>query len=916
MINVVGYLAVLFSAKIQARLVVAILTVVVCIAGKADEYDTLRLKWRDVLTGGSAYDVSDPDIASKITAITAQAQSNWDSMNKTAGRTYLWSDQASTTLSRDITVSYTRLKEMALAYCTKGSSLQNNTSLLNDVIGGLDWMYTNRYNENKIEYDNWYQWEIGTPIALNNCTVMLYDQLTATQRDNYMRAIDKFTPEPGMTGANLVWKVTVVAIRGIIVKDAAKIANARYKIGGVLNYVTSGNPDGFYRDGSFIQHLRYPYNGGYGLALISDIGNIVYLLNGSTWEVTDPDKQNIFKWVYDSYEPLLFKGSFMAMVRGREISRNAAQDHTAGAGAIRSILRISQLAPVSDAAKFKSMVKYWIQADTYKSVYLTSSIEMILLEKAIVNDVNVPSRGELVKYKQFPCMDRAVHLRPGFGFGISMSSSRIANYESINDENLRGWYTGDGMTYLYNNDLSQYDDNFWPTVDPKRLAGTTVDAGLSRGQNSGRGYVPPKNWVGGAEILGLYGVTGMELDAWSSTLTARKSWFMFDDEIVALGSGINSTDNRTIETIVENRKIMGNNALTVNGIAKTNALGWAEAMSGVSWVHLAGNVSREDIGYYFPTSTNLKGRREARTGKWADINYLFNDGATNHIRNYLTLWCDHGTNPKDATYSYVIIPNKTSAQIASYASAPDIAIVTNSVDAQAVKENRLNILGVNFWTDKMNTVDLITSDKKAAVMVKENAGTDIEVAVSDPTQLNTGVINLEITRKGVSLISTNAGIAVVQLNPTIKISVNVNAALGKTFKAKFAITSDSAVVDADLDGLPDVWEVAHFGSISDPRAKPLLDPDGDGFSNEAECSAGTSPISSGSRLSISEIIKSGTGMQIEWTSVAGKIYEIQTSADLMSWVTIDSRTASSSVSSWIDNSVAASARKFYRVKVQ
>ena len=46
--------------------------------------------------------------------------------------------------------------------------------------------------------------------------------------------------------------------------------------------------------------------------------------------------------------------------------------------------------------------------------------------------------------------------RPGFGFGISMCSSRIYNYESINGENLHGWFTGDGMTYLYNSDLNQF----------------------------------------------------------------------------------------------------------------------------------------------------------------------------------------------------------------------------------------------------------------------------------------------------------------------------------------------------------------------------------------------------------------------------------------------------------------------------
>ena len=72
-------------------------------------------------------------------------------------------------------------------------------------------------------------------------------------------------------------------------------------------------------------------------------------------------------------------------------------------------------------------------------------------------------------------MDRVVALRNGFGFGISMSSSRIANYESINSGNLHGWHQGDGMTYLYiGNTENQFNSDFWPTVDPYHLPGTTA----------------------------------------------------------------------------------------------------------------------------------------------------------------------------------------------------------------------------------------------------------------------------------------------------------------------------------------------------------------------------------------------------------------------------------------------------------
>ncbi len=47
-----------------------------------------------------------------------------------------------------------------------------------------------------------------------------------------------------------------------------------------------------------------------------------------------------------------------------------------------------------------------------------------------------------------------------------------------------------------------------------------------------------------------------------------------------------------------------------------------------------------------------------------------------------------------------------------------------------------------------------------------------------------------------------------------------------------------AVEDSDGDGLPDAWELEHFGDLSQG---PDTDFDGDGASNLAEFDAGTNP---------------------------------------------------------------------------
>ena len=573
-------------------------------------YEMMRMKRKDLLTAANAYQPTDPNFTGEITSIQNEANTYWNSMDKSGGRTYLWSDAASTTDPGHITKSYDRLRRMALGYAVKGSNLYGNTQLRSDIISAMDWLYTNRYNDTITEYGNWWEWDIGTAIQLNDVVVLLYDAFTTTQINNYMNAIDHFVPDIPATdsGANRVWRGTVIAMRGANGQTGSKVAYARDELSQVFDYVTS--EDGFYTDGSFIQHDKYAYTMGYGKSLLTDLGNILYVLQGTGYAVTDTDLPNVYEWIYNSFFPQMYKGAGMSMTSGREIARDDS-DHEIGHKVMSAMLTIAQFAPSTDAQKINSMVKYLINKDTYRSYVQNADLRHISWANNILSDSGVVEAAAPETYKQFIAMDRAVQYRTNYAFGLSMYSNRIANFESINGENLKGWYTGDGMTYLYNADLSHYADNYWNTVDMYRLPGTTVDT-RTRTNSEGNNQLSSQNWVGGVNLNDKYGATGMRLAAYGSTLGARKSWFMFDDEIVAIGSGITSTDSRPIETIIENRRLnsSGNNVLIVNNTAKSSTLGWNETMSSVNWMHLKGTASSgADIGYYFPTATTVKGKR-------------------------------------------------------------------------------------------------------------------------------------------------------------------------------------------------------------------------------------------------------------------------------------------------------------------
>jgi hyaluronate lyase len=88
----------------------------------------------------------------------------------------------------------------------------------------------------------------------------------------------------------------------------------------------------------------------------------------------------------------------------------------------------------------------------------------------------------------------------------------------------------------------------------------------------------------------------MRLFSQGCSLVSQKSWFCFDDEVVALGTGITAHDGRRVETVVENRRLAtGTEAVLVDGTAAVPSLGETATTPGARWVHLAGTG-----GYVFP----------------------------------------------------------------------------------------------------------------------------------------------------------------------------------------------------------------------------------------------------------------------------------------------------------------------------
>ena len=482
-----------------------------------------------------------------------------------------------------IKVLYAKLLLLCKGYYIKRTKYYNDEFIVKFIEEKIEKFREYFYNLHSVEHTNWWQWEIGIPFTMNDIFMLMKGKIKDEIIVENLKTSRYFQPEPRYsgnnpvaihpsgkplrlsTGGNRVDTVKISLFRGILLGDEEEVKLALESLPEVWEYNEKDRGEGFYRDGSFIQHEAIPYAGGYGEVLLSGIGEILYVISDSKYTLVIKKVDDLYEIILNSFEPFFYNGSFTDMLSGRGIDRANNSDSVIGHRILNDILVVSSIFENDKCKKLENTVlreitKYGVEK------YLGEEKSPFLYKKLI--DLLEKYRGQKIeKYsnsiKVCNKMTRVMKREEKYAFGIAMHSSTIGNYEAMNGENLKGWYTGDGAYYLYDG-VNDYKD-YWRDVDYYYIPGTTeikMDMeGLDAQRNFESSFVEDKVAYGISE--GENGLVAMEFLNWNEKLKSRKSWALIDSKIIFIETDIESKEK--VYTTIFNKKYSNLPKILVDG---------------------------------------------------------------------------------------------------------------------------------------------------------------------------------------------------------------------------------------------------------------------------------------------------------------------------------------------------------------
>ncbi|MFI7635100.1 polysaccharide lyase family 8 super-sandwich domain-containing protein [Nonomuraea sp. NPDC049400] len=779
-----------------------------------------------------------PEVAGKLAAIAGTARQRLAAMDK-AGAGELFSGLKLGTDDVNLRLAFQYLYEIALATRTPGGELDGDAAAQRRVVDGLVWLHERYYGDQATGYyGNWHNWEIGIPTHASRTLALLAERVRAERPDltaAYIASMDAFlrNGKDGdvdldsrfHTGANLADITANRILQGALAGDDARVGKAISDQATVFATIDPynlqhGNTDGYYRDGSFIQHHSVAYTGSYGKGLLTRVVQTLKTLEGATSGGTSEDLAGVvYRWVADGFAPLIFEGWMMEIVKGRAVSRTTTGYADVGV-VVEAITDLAGHVAGAEALALKKYVKFLPAADTaaFVSPVSIARYAAIRADSAVpAADLNPPARCVA-----FNAMDRTVHRRPGYAFALARSSDRISKYEYMSGENLMPWFQGDGAYYLYlagEDQREVFGVDYYTAVSPYRLAGITAPVAArrtvpelygrlwyenpghplnftssSQSQNTYVYFPRAGNSFSGGATLGAYGAAGM-VQSDDAAYTAKqagilpddfvayqnarstKSWFMLDDEIVVLAAGVSGQGGRDAVTTVDSRIAAPGDTVALTGEGWSGGAWQAGDTRPPRWLRYANDTRRTAIGYVFLTrqpvaaglETVTRSRRVVRTS----------NPDTSVTKNVFTASIAHPAAGDVPALAYALVPNATETRLRGYADGP-LTVLANDRHVQAIKHKTLGIVAANVFSDGPRHAERLLIDGPASVIVQHGERT--VVALSDPT-MKRDRVSVVLLGTSLRLGAADEGVTVRRVPGGTLVQATTRHAHGRTFTA-------------------------------------------------------------------------------------------------------------------------------------
>ena len=605
-----------------------------------------------------------------------------------------------------------RLQAITVAYHKEGNALYHDEEVINKLNKAI--VYWGKMNPSS---SNWWENQIGVQLRFSRIALFMGSIVSKDAMDIMLNKLLEKTPVKYGTGQNNLWFDQNYVYYAIITENGTKHTNStgfkkldlKELVDDYLSYclvvqTDDNTAEAVQVDNSFYMHGRQFYSNGYGMSMFRDMSFWIYMLRETSYAFEQDVIDLMADYMIDGTSWTI-RGDIMELYLGyRPYDYDVGYDNY--------------------AAEYIDPLKRMIESDPDRADEYQAILDNIQ-GKNTVNGKN----GNYYMWRS----GYASHMRDGYGVNIKMDSNQIIGGE------WRGSWSGydkDGGQLIYwtssaastiTVDGDEYT-NVYPTYDWAHCPGTTTAARIVQDYaNAGRFTNGTEHTIGVSN--GKYGNTAYDMNKKGTQV--KKGYFFFDDEFVALGSGINSTEGVNIHTTLNQCE-----AEDVNVGGQSVAEGTKEQIYNTNWLY------NGKVGYVFLENTDVVVSNSVQTNNPS----LWDEAKKNETPATFTAYLDHGLKPSNDSYAYIVVPNTTAGAVSQYAGNTPVTVIANNEKVQAVRHDGLKQTQINFYqAGSLEYKDgyIITVDQPCSIIIDESEDTrKISVAVNDTAANQTVNVNL------------------------------------------------------------------------------------------------------------------------------------------------------------------------------